>query len=134
MLLLLIDVLINSTQMQMQTLDAPVLCIHAVHTLQGWRKQFLFGQTKYIMARKARREILRFDDIHDHDVINSACARILCMCGASLVLDCSLVPSPLLAFCVRGGWARDYTGLHVQRTHLQLIVDHGSLVVFVISA
>ena len=53
--------------------------------LQGQWKQFLLGQAKYkekVMAHKARCEILRFNDIHDDDVISSACrhARTYCAC------------------------------------------------------
>ena len=53
-------------------------------SLQGRRKQFLFGQAKYrekLMAHKARREILHFNDIHDDDVINSTCGHVRAYCA-----------------------------------------------------
>ena len=64
------------------------------------------GQAKYkekVMACKACREILYFNDIHDDDIISSTCEHAHAYCA-----------------CVEPA--------------LQSIVDHGSLVGFVISA
>ena len=73
------------------------------------------------MVRKARREILRFNDIHDDDDISSVCPALV----AIACMHAHIVHVP------EGGAS---LVLHVQRTHLQSIVAHGSLVGFVISA
>ena len=56
--------------------------MNKLRVTQGWWKQLLVGQAKYkekVIARKARHEILYFNDIYDDDIISSICpAAIVC--------------------------------------------------------